>query len=84
LSHHCGNGTIGVEHIASISATFRLCEIRNSTEYGGAGRFKNQWSCGCIVPGGVDRDRSVAYMVEVSTTQPGSVQWTLSAGLAAS
>lgn len=61
----------------------QLCEAWDITKYSEAGRFKNQWKCNCIPPWGVDGDREVAYTVNVSVTQPGSVQWTLSAGFAA-
>ena len=79
----CGSITIGVQHVVGLSFTHDICEIWNMTKYEEAGRFKNQWSCGCIAPWGVDGDREVAYTVEVSLSQTGSVQWSLSAGFSA-
>jgi hypothetical protein len=83
LNRNCGSITIGVEHVAILSFSHELCEIWDITKSAEAGRFENRWSCGCLFPFGVYGDREVAYMVEVSVSQPGSVVWTLSAGFTA-
>ncbi len=69
----------------SISASGVMCERWNVYKYAAAGSFKEEWSCGCIVPFGqpYPNTREVDYMQAVSVPGGGSAIWTLSAGFVA-
>ena len=66
-----------------LSGTFEMCEQWDATWYAEAGRFKNQWRCGCLYPFGVAWDREVAYLIAVGVPNGTFPSWTLSQGFLA-
>jgi len=66
-----------------LAGTFEMCEQWDATWYAEAGRFRNQWKCGCVYPFGVQWDREVAYMLAVSVPNGTFPSWVLSQGFLA-
>jgi hypothetical protein len=62
-----------------------MCERWNIFKGAAAGHFKEQWSCGCIVPFGqpYPNTREIDYLQAVSVANGKVAQWTLSAGFTA-
>lgn len=77
--------TIGLNISAlgiGISSSGLMCEHWNITKYAAAGHFKQEWSCGCVIPFGqpYPNTREIRYMQAVSVPGGGVARWTLSAG----
>jgi hypothetical protein len=62
-----------------------MCEHWNIYKYADAGHFKEEWSCGCIIPFGqpYPNTREIDYLQAISVLNGKLAQWTLSAGFAA-
>jgi hypothetical protein len=75
--------------VSALGVGFRasgiMCERWNIFKGAAAGHFKEQWSCGCIVPFGqpYPNTREIDYLQAVSVGSGKVAQWTLSAGFTA-
>ena len=63
-----------------------LCENWNITKWTEAGKFREQWSCGCVYPfgKGSNSTREINLMQAVSVPNGGTAKWVLTAGFTAS
>jgi hypothetical protein len=73
----CTNYTVGV----SVGVVFQVskwaCEKWNMTKYSDAAHYQMEWSCNCFF--GIDEDREVAYMTEITVSTGGAPLWAIGA-----
>lgn len=82
LSGSCQGVPLSVSALGvSFSASGVMCERWNIYKGSAAGQFKEEWSCGCIVPFGqpYPNAREIDYLQAVSVANGGHAVWTLSA-----
>jgi hypothetical protein len=86
ITGSCQSVSLNVSALGvGISSSGIMCERWNITKWSAGGHFKEEWSCGCIVPFGqpYPNVREIDYMQAVSVPNGGSAVWTLSAGYTA-